>query len=830
VSKFTKLVKTPKRFFEDALRNLKPKVMTEQKQSVAFVTNLENASLEEHNVLYESFHGTSIACSPKAIFRELLKSEDFEYFQHFWVIDNDKLIPNEFKAMNNVHFVKKNSTDYAVLLATSKYLVSNSTFPNWYVRRNGQIYANTWHGVPIKCMFKRENGKRAGYANSQRNFLQATHILLQNNYTAKELLETSNVFPLVADRTYLIGAPRLDATIEAQHNKRSTEVPMNGPRKILFAPTWRGQIGKVSDDLSRVTNIISNIKSQFGFNFEVHLKMHNFVKLDKNNKKCNYIAVDENIDVNEILSGADILITDYSSVMVDAFAADIPVILFVDDLEDYKTKRGLNVNLEDLPCFVCKTSSELIDALRKPVRPSEFGGQFELARAKLFGLEDGQSTARAVDIIFNANTNIEPLPKSGKKLIAFFGGGWRRNGITSSALNLLSNIDYEKYDVAVLTDGTDLAADQWDQLDQVDERALQVHRCGKESFTSEEKNAKTYYYSKNKLCPDGKIKYLDRTMVREWERIFGDRIADVAIDFSGYRRLWAFLIAKSHSRLKLVYQHNDLFEECESRYPLLRGIFEIYKYFDYVVCVSDNTAEKNFNKLKVFYRDSDQSLTIRNTLNLEHISKMRGTAEHMIHIDGKSYFPLTTPQFKLGQRFALDLIDAPSKDYVNFVTMGRFSAEKNHGMLLHAFRNLKQEKENVRLYIIGEGPLWQKTSDLVVSLGLEDCVFLTGFTARALALVASCQCFVLPSKYEGQPMVLLEALALGVPAIATDIPGSRSVLSGGYGLLVEEDETVFAKAMADFADGLLEFRTFDAVSYNDLAMNDFHAALELPQL
>ncbi|MFD1810567.1 glycosyltransferase [Gemmobacter lanyuensis] len=70
-------------------------------------------------------------------------------------------------------------------------------------------------------------------------------------------------------------------------------------------------------------------------------------------------------------------------------------------------------------------------------------------------------------------------------------------------------------------------------------------------------------------------------------------------------------------------------------------------------------------------------------------------------------------------------------------------------------------------------------------------------------MLARADCFVLSSDYEGQPMVLLEALTLGLPIIATDIPGARSVLAGLEGpALVPADAAGLAQGMARFLAGV----------------------------
>src|SRR5699024_11074410 len=96
------------------------------------------------------------------------------------------------------------------------------------------------------------------------------------------------------------------------------------------------------------------------------------------------------------------------------------------------------------------------------------------------------------------------------------------------------------------------------------------------------------------------------------------------------------------------------------------------------------------------------------------------------------------------------------------------------------------------------------------------------------ALMKKCDCFVLSSHYEGQPMVLLEAMTLGMKVIATDIVANRTVLENGkYGLLVEDSVKGLEKGMHfvfDHEDGVA-MEQFDYEKYNNRAMNSFYQCL-----
>jgi glycosyltransferase involved in cell wall biosynthesis len=120
-----------------------------------------------------------------------------------------------------------------------------------------------------------------------------------------------------------------------------------------------------------------------------------------------------------------------------------------------------------------------------------------------------------------------------------------------------------------------------------------------------------------------------------------------------------------------------------------------------------------------------------------------------------------------------------------FVAVGRLNVQKDFPTLLRAFRMLRK-KQSVRLLILGEGEERARLEALITELRLTDDVALPGFSENPYACLSRAAAFVLSSRWEGLPTVLIEALACGCPVIATDCPsGPREILCGGdYGTLV----------------------------------------------
>jgi glycosyltransferase involved in cell wall biosynthesis len=118
--------------------------------------------------------------------------------------------------------------------------------------------------------------------------------------------------------------------------------------------------------------------------------------------------------------------------------------------------------------------------------------------------------------------------------------------------------------------------------------------------------------------------------------------------------------------------------------------------------------------------------------------------------------------------------------------VGRLSKEKAFDLLIQAMPRLLAKGIDVELHIAGDGDQAGPLRDLVASLGLGDRVHLVGFCPDTAGLYQAMDVCVLSSLREGLPNVLLEAMAMEVPVVATRIAGvPRLVLDGENGLLVD---------------------------------------------
>jgi glycosyltransferase involved in cell wall biosynthesis len=122
--------------------------------------------------------------------------------------------------------------------------------------------------------------------------------------------------------------------------------------------------------------------------------------------------------------------------------------------------------------------------------------------------------------------------------------------------------------------------------------------------------------------------------------------------------------------------------------------------------------------------------------------------------------------------------------------VGRLSFEKGHDVLLRAFAQLRGRGCAARLVIVGDGPERGALEKLAAELGLGGDVLMPGYVPEMERHLRSFDLFVLPSRTEGSPVVLQEALRASLPIVATAVGGVPATLSDGRaGQLVPPEDT-----------------------------------------
>lgn len=142
-----------------------------------------------------------------------------------------------------------------------------------------------------------------------------------------------------------------------------------------------------------------------------------------------------------------------------------------------------------------------------------------------------------------------------------------------------------------------------------------------------------------------------------------------------------------------------------------------------------------------------------------------------------------------------------SRDTIKIVHVGSFKEQKNHLGLIASFRLFCDQYPDATLTLIGSGALEKQTEDYVRELGLENNVVFLGLKAKVYPFLNEADIFVLPSLWEGMPISLIEAMASGLPIVATHVGGVPDMLEDHEsGLLVDINNADIAAALIELAN------------------------------
>ena len=240
--------------------------------------------------------------------------------------------------------------------------------------------------------------------------------------------------------------------------------------------------------------------------------------------------------------------------------------------------------------------------------------------------------------------------------------------------------------------------------------------------------------------------------------------------------------------------------------PRLESPVVMIASLDYTGQLDGRSASKlrrwaRYRELRKLYGPADRIVCVS-----------RGVAEDMARILGPVAPPLTSlpnpvvmPELDRLARAQPDHPWFADGDTSVILGVGRLSLIKNFPLLVRAFARVRRDRD-ARLMILGEGKQRQSLLNLAMRLGVADSVALPGHVTNPYAYMARARLFVLSSLWEGFGNVLVEALACGTPAVATDCrSGPAEILDHGrYGPLVPVgDESALADAMRRTLDAPL---------------------------
>jgi CDP-glycerol glycerophosphotransferase len=292
-------------------------------------------------------------------------------------------------------------------LESADVVVANDCMSMAWDKQPDTTYLQTWHGTPLKRIHHDVALVRPGYLDAPDRDVARWDALLSPNPPSTDRLRGAfryrgPVWETGYPRNDVLSSPDRDA-VRARVRAR-LGIP-DGTTAVLYAPTWRDDLvldGAGGRDFDLALDL-ADVTERLGGDHVVLVRLHNIVagRLDLE-PGAPVLDVSAEPDVAELYLAADVLVTDYSSVLFDFAVTGKPVLLFTYDLERYRDHlRGFYVDLAEIaPGPLLETSKELVDALLDldavVAEHAEAAARF---RDTYCSLEDGHAADRVLDLL-----------------------------------------------------------------------------------------------------------------------------------------------------------------------------------------------------------------------------------------------------------------------------------------------------------------------------------------------------------------------------------------------------------------------------------------------
>lgn len=348
--------------------------------------------IDDRLVVVESHMGTSQFDSPHVLAEEIRRQRP----------DLDVVVSaasNQRWAAGRDDVVIRNTVDYYRTLARAKYIIDNQSLPDGYVKRPGQIYVQTWHGIPIKTMgFDEPN-----FAFSSRDEVSALErkvgywdfLSVPSDYF-RDTFVPAFKYP---NGQLPVGSPRNDILVNDSEGIAAAKRRLDlDPTRtaVLYAPTFR-QRGQASIELD-----LTELVEELGDEYQVLLRPHYLNRISiPPHLRGDVVDVSNVGDTAQVLLASEILVSDYSSIIFDYLSLDRPVILYAYDLDDYvNSARGTYFDLrEHRPGPLVTSQEELVDAIRAVGDDADAQRRHRF-RDDFAGREPGDSAAKTIATVW----------------------------------------------------------------------------------------------------------------------------------------------------------------------------------------------------------------------------------------------------------------------------------------------------------------------------------------------------------------------------------------------------------------------------------------------
>lgn len=366
--------------------------------------------VKKNKIVFSQFGGNGYGCNPKAIADEFLR-RGLDYDLVWLLKKNTDLskagLPKGVRGIISEDGGKNSLYE----LMTAKAWVNNIHFNvlinKGLEKRKGTIYLNTFHGgitlkkeesdkhnykVPKTMSLKQQMyHKDAEYVDYITSACDTEdHVLEEFFYGQGEIVHLGDA----RNDNVINGNPEIEKAVRSEY-----KIP-EGTKIVLYAPTFRSDMKLHWYDLN-YEEIIRGLEERYGCPWVMLIRLHPRLaskakKIVPNSPK--FINASKFLDMQDLIVASDMMISDYSSCVTDFMLTRKPAFLYVPDLEQYESQRGLYFSMEELPFPYAKTTEELLKCME------DFDSESYIEKVNAFVrkinyMDDGKSAERVVDFL-----------------------------------------------------------------------------------------------------------------------------------------------------------------------------------------------------------------------------------------------------------------------------------------------------------------------------------------------------------------------------------------------------------------------------------------------
>lgn len=292
---------------------------------------------KQNMILFESFAGKRFDDSPYAIFEEIMTNPKFDNFTLVWVFDD----PQKFDTGRAIKVKNDTLKFYYYALKAKVWIINTSIERRLSFKKQCTFCINTWHGTPIKKIGSNVDKNLKPFRS--KNKLPADIFLVQGDY---EISKFSAGYKIPVDKFRKFGLPRNDVLVSNEvkkiRQKFRKQFNLDSKKVILFAPTFREtSLNKgviESNQLDQANRLAELLSEDYVILYKAHSEIDGVSNIDVNDR---VIDLSHYPNLNEIIIGSDLLVSDYSSIFFDYSLMLKPMIAFSYDYELYNSVRGM---------------------------------------------------------------------------------------------------------------------------------------------------------------------------------------------------------------------------------------------------------------------------------------------------------------------------------------------------------------------------------------------------------------------------------------------------------------------------------------------------------